>query len=150
MPHVHSSPQANAETLPLDRLHNGREEGDEARIKQNFYFSRFSSKLTTVQIKLYFFNMTQMQHRMFNVVHINCMTRQDTHNARGERQHSVQALGREDQLAVQHGPLLRVGVQEEGGVSPVVIYHTFTSCAVVRLYLVLSARFFTIFMQCKI
>ena len=28
--------KANAETLPLDRLHNGREEGDEARIKQNF------------------------------------------------------------------------------------------------------------------
>ena len=94
--------------------------------------------------------MKQVQHKLLDVVHNNCMTRQDTHNARGERQHSVQALGREDQLAVQHGPLLRGGVQEEGGVSPVAIYHTFTSCAVVRLYLVLSARFFTIFMQCKI
>ena len=28
VPHVHSSPQANEDLLPLDRLHNGREEED--------------------------------------------------------------------------------------------------------------------------
>ena len=43
VPHVHSSPQANADLLPLDRLHNGREEEDVEPESTKFPFNLVST-----------------------------------------------------------------------------------------------------------